>query len=285
MASKKTKRVVKPKPKKMKPKSKRMKLKLKKASAKAIPKSRKITAAKRSLSRLLPTGSPDFDRLLGGGIEEGSALLILGVPHCGKKPTLMNAAHTECCKNNRPVIFVLTDVGAAAWRSMMDQGGWECEKVKDRTFFIDGYSQQFGTCSNSDTVLCLEVPFSLSALSIETSNFIGKVSNMKRKPMVILHSISTLIEMFGEEETFRFLQFFIGKLRSIGVTVLLSMQMGVHGVKFESAITSVVDCLIEMKEGKIRASGYLGIRNKEWISYSIEKGKLKLSNEISEQKR
>jgi KaiC/GvpD/RAD55 family RecA-like ATPase len=283
MAAKKTKRVVKPKPKKTKAKLKR------KSSAKAPSKSKKgkrVTVAKmRSIARLLPTGSPDFDRLLGGGIEERSSLLILGVPHCGKKPTLMNAAHSECCKNNRPVIFVLTDVGAAAWRSMMKQGGWECEKVKGRTFFIDGYSQQFGACSSSNTVLCLEIPFSLSKLSIETSNFIEKASSMKKKPMVILHSISTLVKMFGEEETFRFLQFFMGKLKAVGVTMLLSMQMGVHGSKFESAVTSLVDCLIEMKDGKMRASGYLGIQNKEWISYSIEKGKLKLRIDDSEQTR
>jgi KaiC/GvpD/RAD55 family RecA-like ATPase len=272
MAAKKTRRAVKPK------KAKR------KSLAKAASKVRKIAAAKRTSSKLLPTGSSDFDKLLGGGIEEGSSLLILGTPHCGKKPTLMNAAHSECCKNNRPIIFVLTDVGASAWQSMMNQGGWKCEKVKDRTFFIDGYSQQFGACSNSDTVLCLEVPFALSALSIETSNFIEKASNMKKKPMVILHSISTLIEMFGEEETFRFLQFFMGKLKAAGVTMLLSMQMGVHESKFESAVTSLVDCRVEMKEGKMRASGYMGIPNKEWISYSIEKGKLKLRAESSEQK-
>ena len=103
--------------------------------------------------------------------------------------------------------------------------------------------------------------------------------------MVIFHSISTLVEMFGEEETFRFLQFFMGKLKAAGVTMLLSMQMGVHGAKFESAITSVVDCLVEMKDGRMRASGYLGIQDKEWIPYSIEKGKLKLKAESSEQKR
>ena len=271
MAAKKIKRAVKPKTAK------------KKAPAKATSKVRKIAVAKKTSSKLLPTGSPDFDRLLGGGIEEGSAFLILGVPHCGKKPTLMNAAHSECCKNGRPVIFVLTDVGASVWQSMMKQGGWECEKVKNRTFFIDGYSQQFGACLNSDTVLCLDVPFSLSALSIETSNFIGKASSMKKKPMVILHSISTLVEMFGEEETFRFLQFFIGKLRSSGVTVLLSMQMGVHGSKLESAVTSVVDCLVEMKDGKMRVSGYMGIQTKDWIPYTIEKGKLRLKTDISGQ--
>ena len=138
MAIKKTKRVIKPKPKRMKPKPK-------KAPAKAILKRKKVIAAKaKSVAKLLPTGSSDFDRLLGGGIEEGSALLILGVPHCGKKPTLMNAAHSECCKNGRPVIFVLTDVGASAWQSMMKQGGWKCEKVKDRTFFIDGIPSNSG---------------------------------------------------------------------------------------------------------------------------------------------
>ncbi|VVB73936.1 KaiC [uncultured archaeon] len=256
-----------------------------KAPAKAPPKAKRkaaMPARTSPSSKLLPTGSPDFDRLLGGGIMEGSSLLILGVPHCGKKPTLMNAAHSECCRNRRPVIFVLTDVGASAWQSMMKQGGWDCGKVRDRTFFVDGYSQQFGTCSNSDTVLCLEVPFSLSALSIETSNFVAKASGMKKRPMVILHSISTLVEMFGEEETFRFLQFFMGKLKAAGATMLLSMQMGVHDSKFESMVTSLVDCLVEMKDGKMRASGYLSIKDKGWIPYSIEKGKLKLNADAEE---
>jgi len=250
----------------------------KKAPAKAPSQAKKSPkpSAKAVLKRpLLQTGSADFDRFLGGGVEEGSSLLILGVPHCGKKPTLMKAAHEECRKN-RPVIFVLTDVGASAWQSMMRQGGWECEKVKDHTFFIDGYSQQFGACSNSDTVTCLEVPFSLSVLSIETSNFMEKVSGRK-KPMVILHSVSTLVEMFGEDETFRFLQFFIGKLKSAGATVLLSMQMGVHGPQFESTVTSLADCVVEMKDGRMRATGYLSIASKEWVPYSIVNGRLKLA--------
>lgn len=226
---------------------------------------------------LLPTGSTSLDKLLGGGIEDGSSILLLGTPHCGKKPVLMNLASAVRRKGKEP-IFMLTDIGALSWRSMMKEGGWESDTNEGGTFFIDCYSRQFGSCSDSDTVTNLEVPFSPSTLSIEASNFIEKASAVSRlKPIVVFHSISTLYGLFGEEETYSFLKFFIGKMKANGITAVFSLQRGIHGLEIESAVSGLVDCVVEMNRYKMKASGYKRITAKGWVPYEMKDGKLKLT--------
>ena len=243
----------------------------KKSSVKAAP------AAPETQGQLVyPMGSKSLDDLLGGGIRDGTSVLILGNPHCGKKPLLMNFMKQNCCRQKTQFVLVLTDIGVNNWISMAKQNNWSCEKDNCGTMFVDCYSQQFNVCASAPKVKCLDVPFSLSSVSISVADFIEQCQNEKKRPFIVLHSVSTLFEMFGEEETYRFLQFFIGKLKLSKTPVVLSMQLGIHGKRAETSISSLVDCVITMNNNKISASGYLSIRDGKEHPYSFKKNKLQI---------
>lgn len=215
------------------------------------------------------TGVAGLDHLLGGGIPEGTSFLIHGVPHCGKKPFLMQTAHTAA-KSGRPVVFILTDFGAESWKTMAAKGGWSLNKFPSRAFFVDCYSHQYGQCPTGKNITCIDVPFVLSSISIECSNFLDAAKTVaRRKPLVIVHSLSTLLRNFGESEATKFLQFFVGKLKAQGVTAIYTLQAGMHSPGTEMMIRSLMDGVLDMKDSKLKASGFIGITNRDWVPYGL----------------
>lgn len=217
----------------------------------------------------IPTGIKGLDPLLGGGIEEGYSFIIYGTPHCGKKPAIMQIAYSAL-KQKIPVVFVLTDFGAKRWKEMMIESGWNMDRFKDRVYFIDAYSQQYSIMKNEENITYLQVPFPLSTLSIECTKFMETSQFVwGKKPLVIVHSISTLIQNFGENEVFNFLQFFLGKLGNESITSVHSLQAGMHTEKIETMIVSMLDGVLEMRDMKLRARGFLDIKTQEWIPYHM----------------
>jgi len=217
----------------------------------------------------IPTGVKGLDPLLGGGIEDGYSFMIYGTPHCGKKPVIMQLAYSAL-KQKIPVVFVLTDFGAKRWKEMMIESGWNLERFKDRIYFIDAYSQQYSIIKNEENITYLQVPFPLSTLSIECTKFMETSQFVwNKKPLVIIHSISTLIQNFGENEVFNFLQFFLGKLGNESITSVHSLQAGMHTEKIETMIVSMVDGVLEMRDMKLRAKGFLDIKTREWVPYHM----------------
>ncbi|MEM4589727.1 MAG: ATPase domain-containing protein [Candidatus Micrarchaeia archaeon] len=266
---------------KSKKKTKKQKITKKKNSIKKKPRIesiKRITKANAVKKKFLTSGSKSLDRLLGKGIIEGTSVLILGTPHSGKKPILMKMIKDNCCELDISPIVILTDLGVSNWIAMAKKNNWSCNKKTCNIFYIDSYSQQFNICSASQSVKCLEVPFTLSSLSISVSEYLEKIKNEGKKPLVVLHSISTLIEIFGANEVISFLRFFLGKLRNEGVTIVSTMQLGVHGENIETAISSLNECVIKLKDNKLNASGYITIRDNNWHSYKFIKNQLVLND-------
>lgn len=252
------------------------KKKMKKLKRKFVSKSGRKSKSRRPKRlakpkvRLLQSGVKGLDAILGGGMPEGNAILVTGLPHCGKKPLIMQITH-KMMKVGKPVIFVVTDFGVAGWKEMMARSKWDIDKYEDNTYFIDCYSQQFGPCPVGSHITCLQVPFLLSTLSIETSNFIDEIKEKtKKKPLVVLHSISTLVEDFGEIEAFKFIQFFVGRMRAEGATVIMSAQSGTKHEKISGMLQGIFDYVVDMRDMRMRASGY-GATN-EWVDYKMTTG-------------
>ncbi|MCX8202643.1 MAG: hypothetical protein N3G74_02465 [Candidatus Micrarchaeota archaeon] len=235
---------------------------------------KKDSAANKKKILFLTTGSKSLDRLLGKGIVKGTSVLILGSPHSGKKPIIMKMIADNCCKYEIKPIIILTDIGVKNWTSMAEKNGWLCKKKDCEIFYVDSYSQQFNYCLVSGNVKCLEVPFTLSALSIAVSDYVQKAKKEGKEPLIVLHSISTLLETFGKDEVFSFLQFFLGKLRVEQITVVSTMQLGVHGENLEASISALNECVIKLNNNKLCASGYTTIRDNNWHDYRFVKNEL-----------
>jgi DNA repair protein RadA/Sms len=87
-------------------------------SAKARP----IGQVELAGARAVPTGIPEFDRVLGGGLVPGAVLLVAGEPGVGKSTLLLEVAHRVAATNG-PSLVVSGEESAAQVRLRAERIG------------------------------------------------------------------------------------------------------------------------------------------------------------------
>jgi DNA repair protein RadA/Sms len=73
-------------------------------------------------ARAVPTGIPEFDRVLGGGLVPGAVLLVAGEPGVGKSTLLLEVAH-RVAGTNGPALVVSGEESAAQVRLRAERIG------------------------------------------------------------------------------------------------------------------------------------------------------------------
>jgi DNA repair protein RadA/Sms len=73
-------------------------------------------------ARAVPTGIPEFDRVLGGGLVPGGVLLVAGEPGVGKSTLLLEVAHRVAATNG-PALVVSGEESAAQVRLRAERIG------------------------------------------------------------------------------------------------------------------------------------------------------------------
>jgi DNA repair protein RadA/Sms len=73
-------------------------------------------------ARTVPTGIPEFDRVLGGGLVPGAVLLVAGEPGVGKSTLLLEVAHRVAATNG-PALVVSGEESAAQVRLRAERIG------------------------------------------------------------------------------------------------------------------------------------------------------------------
>ena len=68
----------------------------------------------------LTTNIPEFDRILGGGLVQGSLVLIAGDPGIGKSTILLQTSG-ELCKNDKKVLYVTAEESASQLKLRADR--------------------------------------------------------------------------------------------------------------------------------------------------------------------
>ncbi len=68
-----------------------------------------------------PSGVPELDRVLGGGLVPGSVVLLAGEPGVGKSTLLLAAAHAWASSNTSPALIVTGEESAAQVRLRADR--------------------------------------------------------------------------------------------------------------------------------------------------------------------
>jgi DNA repair protein RadA/Sms len=90
------------------------------ASPRAVP--TPITALTGPAARPVPTGLPEFDRVLGGGLVPGSVTLLGGEPGAGKSTLLLDLAAREAAAGRR-ALYVSAEEGAHQVRARAERLG------------------------------------------------------------------------------------------------------------------------------------------------------------------
>ncbi|MGY1739226.1 MULTISPECIES: DNA repair protein RadA [unclassified Blastococcus] len=73
-------------------------------------------------ARAVPTGIPEFDRVLGGGLVPGAVLLVAGEPGVGKSTLLLEVAH-RVAESNGPTLVVSGEESAGQVRLRAERIG------------------------------------------------------------------------------------------------------------------------------------------------------------------
>ena len=87
-----------------------------------------LSAIKMNSEIRMSTNISEFDRVLGGGIVQGSLVLIAGDPGIGKSTILLQTSG-ELCKNNKKILYVSAEESASQIKLRAERLGVKSENL------------------------------------------------------------------------------------------------------------------------------------------------------------
>jgi KaiC/GvpD/RAD55 family RecA-like ATPase len=147
-------------------------------------------------------------------------------------------------RNGQTGVYIALDDFPEGVRELIARSGFELEAFerKGRFFILDCYSSQVGRRSSEKY---FEDPRNLSNLSIAVSGVLqqGKPGAV----MVILDSLTTLIQKCGVTESLGFLHILIAKIRSQRAGCIIKFNSAAFNPAVAAAVQDIVDGVIETK--------------------------------------
>jgi two-component system, OmpR family, alkaline phosphatase synthesis response regulator PhoP len=223
----------------------------------------------------IPTGSPNLDRALGGGIPQGSNIMLYGALGKGKS-TCARKFIAEGLLRSEKCLFVAVDDDPQQIKiemsKMMPVSPLVHEKNGDLRF-IDAYTWSTGENLKKETysiegVLSLD---QLSNLMIEAGSELGQSVQKKLGGRRVIDSISSFFVNFESPAVQRFISQ-IGKTAVSfgGVTTLFVVEEGTANDQAINNIKHLMDGVFEVKEEMgnrlIRAQEIKWIEHKpDWV--------------------
>jgi len=100
----------------------------------------------------VPTGNPDFDRLLGGGYEPGTIIQMYGEPASGKSSVCILSA-VQCLRTGRAVIYI--DTEGFSIERFRQVAGTGAETLAEKLYIYEptGFDQQGVIIAGLDDVV------------------------------------------------------------------------------------------------------------------------------------
>lgn len=224
------------------------------------------------------SGGDKVDELLGGGFSFKSNILVQGPAFVGKD-ALLTQFVSEGIKAGAPSIIVLTHSTTSQMRKKiveMDHQIQDREKQGLITY-IDCYSKTAGLMGKNPFALYLNGVDDLNALSDAIERFQVGYKEKYFYHRLIFDSLSTVVRTHGLNPTMDFLHSLKAKTNAYGGIALLDLVGGIHQPDEISALESIVDGTIVMKEEKgkyyMMVKGLPNAKSREWMEYSFsEKG-------------
>lgn len=221
------------------------------------------------------TGIALIDDLLIDELPSALTIGILGPSGTGKS-VLCQQFVREALRKEQTVVYITLDYFPQSIRDEIIRLGCELEgfERKGKFLILDCYSPQIGSVSSEKYS---EDPRNLSNLSIAISQVLqeGKPGAI----MVILDSLTTLIQKCGVTESLRHLHTCLAKLRSYRASCLIKFNHTAFHNAVAAAVKDIVDGAIETKTEEtpaginnyIRISKMHGTRHlTTWTPYSID---------------
>jgi uncharacterized protein len=195
-------------------------------------------------SGLIPTSVPQLDKLLNGGLEENSLTCIWAKPGLDATPFAYQVANSA--SKSKKIFYISNSKSIDSMKADSKTLGFVFKNIN----FIDSYSSLIGKKSDND--LIIDNPKDADV----TYNSISTIVNKIKNSVVIIDSLSTLIDLTEKENTD-----FLTKLKKLNATVICIFTEWPYNPTFIKSLKNVFDNIIEISsiEDKLFFRQYFGV--------------------------
>ena len=230
-----------------------------------------------------------LDQMLNGGFEVGSQVLLKGPAFSGKE-VMLDQIMAWALKTGLPVIYVssnraMKDVMTGIIRQLPDFKNYNQEgmvrmydlfsKHKDPMVLKEGH-RIFNIDDREDFKR-----FQEDLISVQE-----ELVSMYQGGLLIMNSLSPLINQVDDTDLKKFLQVLIAKSKGYRFTNILDMASGVHQDNIVNSVEYLMDGIVEFREQEskysVRLRGFKqGVKSRDWVEYILEDGVMRLIGSYS----
>jgi KaiC/GvpD/RAD55 family RecA-like ATPase len=200
--------------------------------------------------------APILQDVLPDGLPVPSAVLILADPGAGREQLTLELLSTRL-RNGNKVLWVCLENFPNALRTTFEFSGFD-KRIHDSLEFVDCYSSQVGVKS---TEKYSADPSNLPNLCVASSLAVSKLSQDAHL-VVMLDSLSSLVQMAGARAAIEFFRTLVGKARSVRADLLTTLNRKAFSPTVLASIQEMVDGVLELRltEDQTDVRRYLRIR-------------------------
>jgi uncharacterized protein len=212
----------------------------------------------------IATKIPQLDNQLNNGLEQGSLTCFWIKPGVDGAPFAYQIASNA--SKSMKVFYIVNSRSPDSTKLDMKSYGFN---AAGKINFIDSYSALVG--AKSDSSLLIANPKDPEEILNDCSTIVKKIKN----PLIILDSLSTLIDLTEKEDTV-----FLNKLKKLKATVICLFTEWAYTPQFIKNLQNAFDAIIEVKavEEKLFFRQYFGVTKlstgslkKQAIPYRVAK--------------
>ncbi len=221
----------------------------------------------------ISTGVKGMDSLLGGGLPAHAVTGVIGAPGSGKT-TFCRQVIFNRLREGEICVYVATSEPIGHIRDQMKLMGWDTSPYDaKKLFFVDSYSWRSQEKPPEEKGV-----FMLSSASDlnELNRIINQIAKDHKQENIffVIDSISDLVLYSNPESVFKFLQLFVGIVKSGENGAMAVLEQGIHDERVYTTVNYVTDGTIEMKiEGSQRLIRIVRMMDTQhplkWLAFTI----------------
>ncbi|MCD4806086.1 MAG: recombinase RecA [Methanococcoides sp.] len=217
-------------------------------------------------------GIKELDDLI-GGIREGTNLMLIGPPMCGKDDLLNKIVHTGLKNNEASIIVSTRETGERVleWFSLND-----LDVENANIGIVDCVTKTLGIPTQDlDMIKRAASPVDLTGIGVRMGQYLEEFL-VQRKSIglrLCMNSLSTILMYSNLQTVFRFLHVYTGRVKAAKAFGIFVVEDETHDPQTVATLKQLFDGMIEIKETD---SGYairvLGITQKptKWYDFEID---------------
>ena len=189
------------------------------------------------------SGIAGFDQTIGGGIPDGSLILILGEPGSGHEIFALQMLF-EQAKAGKKIFYVSVDKPPSEVELEMLTFGWSIDTYKSigSWSYVDAYSAKYAGSTDSSSPV---ISWDKGLLNLLRTKFINNVAK-SAQPFTVIDTLSHLLLDYDENQVRELIEHFTTNVvRKVGGIHLLLMVKGMHDPKTEILFSHIADGVID----------------------------------------